>query len=78
MSKDPDGEVLDVGRPLRRQLEELDVVPLHAVDRHCGAENTIRPRPPAFALRLGGRGVPLSMVCCCLAVQMSRLMPSIT
>lgn len=34
MSEDPDGEVLDVGGPLRRQLEELDVVPLHAVDGH--------------------------------------------
>lgn len=51
MSEDPDGEVLDVGRPLRRQLEELDVVPLDAVDRHCGAENTVKPRLSSLPLR---------------------------
>lgn len=32
VAKDADGEVFDVGGPLRRQLEKLDVVPLHAVD----------------------------------------------
>lgn len=53
VSEDPDGEVFDVRRPLRRQLEELDVVPLDAVDRHCGAENTIKPRPSPLALTRG-------------------------
>ena len=27
-----------MGGPLRRQLEELDVVPLHAVDGHWGGQ----------------------------------------
>lgn len=32
VAKDTDGEVFDVGGPLRRQLEKLDIVPLDAVD----------------------------------------------
>lgn len=36
VSKDADGEVLDVGGPLGCQLEELHVVPLHAIDEDCG------------------------------------------
>lgn len=34
MSKDPDGEVFDVRRPLRRQLEKLDIVPLNAINQY--------------------------------------------
>lgn len=34
VAEDADGEVFDVGGPLRRQLEKLDVVPLDAVDQH--------------------------------------------
>lgn len=32
MSKDADGEVLHMGRPLSSQLEELDIAALHAID----------------------------------------------
>lgn len=38
VAKDTDGEVFDVGRPLRRQLEKLDIVPLDAVDGDCREE----------------------------------------
>lgn len=34
VAEQSDGEVLDVSGPLRRQLEELDVVPLHSVYGH--------------------------------------------
>lgn len=34
VAEDADGKVFDVGGPLRRQLEKLDVVPLDAVDQH--------------------------------------------
>lgn len=54
MTEDPDGEVLDVGGPLRRQLEKLDVVPLHAVDSHCGAGNTVKLRRSATPLGFRG------------------------
>lgn len=40
MSEDADGEVLDMRGPLSRQLEELDIVPLHAVDEDCGDKST--------------------------------------
>ena len=40
VAEDPDGEVLDVGRPLGGELEELDVVPLHSVDQHCSGTQT--------------------------------------
>lgn len=40
MSEDADGEVLHVGGPLGRQLEELHVVPLHAVDEDCEDKTT--------------------------------------
>lgn len=53
MSEDPDGEVLDMGRPLRCQLEELDVVPLNAVNGHYGAENTIKAWPSSLAPQFG-------------------------
>lgn len=48
VSEDSYREELDVSRPLRRQLEKLHVVPLHAIDRHWGREqehlhNTITP-----------------------------------
>lgn len=33
--EDGDREVLEMGLPLGRQLEELDVVPLHAIHHHC-------------------------------------------
>ena len=32
------GEVLDVSGPLGCKLEELDIIPLHPVDGHCGPE----------------------------------------
>lgn len=35
LGKKSDGEVADVRLPLGRQLEELDVIPLHSVDHHC-------------------------------------------
>lgn len=38
VAKDPDGKVFDVGGPLRRQLEKLDIVPLDAVDGDCREE----------------------------------------
>lgn len=38
VAKDTDGEVFDVGGPLRRQLEKLDIVPLDAVDGDCREE----------------------------------------
>lgn len=36
VSKDADGEVLHVGRPLGSQLEELDIAAFHAIDEDCG------------------------------------------
>ncbi|KAJ8361437.1 hypothetical protein SKAU_G00179620 [Synaphobranchus kaupii] len=36
VAKDPHGEVLNTGGPLSSQLEELDIVPLHAVDGDYG------------------------------------------
>lgn len=35
VSKDADGEVLHVGRPLGSQLEELDIAAFHAIDEDC-------------------------------------------
>lgn len=55
VSEDPDGEVLDVGRPLRRQLEELNVVPLDAIDGHCGAESTVKQPPSPLSLTFSRR-----------------------
>lgn len=54
MTEDPDREVLDVGGPLRRQLEKLDVVPLHAVDSYCGTGNTVKLRRSATPFRIKG------------------------
>lgn len=45
VAKDADGEVFDVGGPLRRQLEKLDVVPLDAVDGNCGQEQRDDTQP---------------------------------
>ena len=39
VTKQSDWEVLDMGGPLGSELEELDVVPLDSVYRHC-RENT--------------------------------------
>lgn len=36
VSKDADGEVFHVRRPLGSQLEELDIAAFHAVDEDCG------------------------------------------
>lgn len=54
VTEDPDGEVLDVGGPLCRQLEKFDVVPLHAVDSYCGAGNTVKHHRSATPFRFRG------------------------
>lgn len=54
VSEDPDGEVLDVGGPLRCKLEKLDVVPLNAVDSYCAAGNTIKIHPSAIPFTFRG------------------------
>ena len=48
VSEDPDGEVFDVRGPLSRQLEKLDVVPLDAVNQHCGGETQRQRRCGIF------------------------------
>lgn len=49
VSKDPDGKVFDVRRPLRRQLEKLHIVPLDAVDQYCrGGETNITSPQSTF------------------------------
>lgn len=68
VSKDADGEVLDVGRPLGSQLEELDVIPLHPVDENWGdrgispPSQAPRPKAPAqsqLGQALSGGGLRL-------------------
>lgn len=54
MTEDPDGEVLDVGGPLRRQLEKLNVIPLYAVDGYCGAGNMVKLHRSATPFRFRG------------------------
>ena len=53
-AEEPDGEMLDVRRPLRRQLEELDVVPLRPIHRHWGGgcvnRGAARRPPPTLKM----------------------------
>lgn len=58
MSEDADGEVLDVGGPLGRQLEELDVVPLHTVDEDCGGQDRLTHLPLLQAVAQNEAGGP--------------------
>lgn len=79
-------KVLDMSGPLGCQLEELDVTPLNSIDGHWG--NREEKGYGLAKTPQGGYGslphpatstsTPLSMVCCCFAEQMRRLMPSMT